>query len=299
LAISRLGDFNGDGVDDFAIGAGYYNGNQGHVSVILGKRGGLPSTIMLPEDFGTNAIAIYGTVGSYLGWTVFGIGHFYGSATNTALLADEPISNSNAGSIFAFIGPSGAPGSIDITSRSSYIQGAAGAHLGEEGMFALGNVGPGSQLALGVPTPKLGSTGTAQLFSGASATGPFSQAISITSAVSGNAKDFGQLTIGSAYSGRDSAGSFIGDSKPDVVVGSKVGASPRIYIIDGSAIVFPSSITAEAAAGVVVNLPASWTDFSNYSSPVADLNHDGYADIAVGQTDYTTTPSNGAVYVFY
>ena len=36
---SRLGDFNGDGVDDFAVGAFGYNGGRGRVVIVLGRAG--------------------------------------------------------------------------------------------------------------------------------------------------------------------------------------------------------------------------------------------------------------------
>ena len=295
-SLSRLGDFNGDGVDDFAIGNPYYNSQSGTVAVILGKTGGLPSSITLPSAYGTNAIRIDGTSSSYLGWSTVGLGHFYGSGGSTSLLAGAPGSGST-GAILAFAGITGVPSSIDQSTRNSYVAGTSNYYLGSFGLFALGNLGPTGQLAVGIPTPYLAAPGQVQLLSGTAAGGPFAQTVAVTSAVSGAAATFGQLVIGSGYSGRDGVGSFIGDTRSDLVVGSRAGGTPQILIIDGSTISFPSSLPAQTAAQVQVNLPTTWTDFSNYSSPVADLDKDGYADIAVGQTDYTGTPTNGGVIV--
>src|SRR4029079_8501090 len=53
--IARLGDFNNDGVDDFAIGAPLYGATQnGRVTIVLGKTGF--SNVTLPDV--TNTITI-------------------------------------------------------------------------------------------------------------------------------------------------------------------------------------------------------------------------------------------------
>jgi hypothetical protein len=138
------------------------------------------------------------------------------------------------------------------------------------------------------------------LLSGSSLAGPFAQQVTVNSSLSGSAKDFGELVFGSAYSGVDpDASSLIGSNRADVVIGTKTGGVPRILIVDGTTISFPSSAAAETLAQVSVDLPTPWTDFANYSSVIADLNRDGYADIAIGQTDYTSKPTDGSVVVYY
>ena len=54
MTMARLGDFNGDGVDDFAIGAPQFNGTFGRVVVVLGKSGF--GGVTLPDA--TNSITI-------------------------------------------------------------------------------------------------------------------------------------------------------------------------------------------------------------------------------------------------
>src|SRR6185437_13068500 len=59
ISMARLGDFNGDGVDDFAIGAsGFKNGASGvgRVVIVLGKAGF--AGISLPDT--SNSIVIDG-----------------------------------------------------------------------------------------------------------------------------------------------------------------------------------------------------------------------------------------------
>jgi hypothetical protein len=299
-AISRIGDFDGNGVDDFVLGTPYYGGSDGHLAIVLGKAGGLSSQITLPSGFGTDAVEILGSAGSMLGYSTLGIGHFYGNAKNTALVASAIGIGAGTGALLAFQGAENLPKSLDVSTRAAYATGPAGAFFGEEGLFLLGDIGPSGQLAIGVPVPRINPPGQVSLLSGSSLAGPFAQQVTVNSSLSGSAKDFGELVFGSAYSGVDpDASSLIGSNRADVVIGTKTGGVPRILIVDGTTISFPSSAAAETLAQVSVDLPTPWTDFANYSSVIADLNRDGYADIAIGQTDYTSKPTDGSVVVYY
>src|SRR5262249_34261507 len=118
FSMVRLGDFTGDGVDDFAIGAPAFGTAVGQVVIVKGKTGGLPATITLPDT--TNTITIGGdsTLGRPLfGYRVTGLGHFYSTSTTT-LVASAPGQNSNAtvnmGHVYAFHGQVGTVGVIAL-----------------------------------------------------------------------------------------------------------------------------------------------------------------------------------------
>ena len=77
-AMARLGDFNGDGIDDFALGANLFGGatQVGRIVVILGSA--TFASFALPNA--TNSIVIDGdpaVTTSQFGYRVLGLGHFY------------------------------------------------------------------------------------------------------------------------------------------------------------------------------------------------------------------------------
>src|SRR6185369_9503327 len=97
-ALTGLGDFNGDGIDDFAMGAPNDAGITGRMSVVFGVPRGTPfGTVSLPTDYGTRARLIQ-VPGEYFGVRAVGVGHVYPGA-GTTLVA------SARSSVHAFHGP--------------------------------------------------------------------------------------------------------------------------------------------------------------------------------------------------
>ena len=110
-SMARIGDFNGDGINDFAIGARNYATFVGRVVIILGKASGFAS-VTLPDT--VNAITIDGdaTLGRpYFGYRVLGLGHFYPATVGTTLIVSAPgtpsSTTANAGHVYAFHGQAG------------------------------------------------------------------------------------------------------------------------------------------------------------------------------------------------
>ena len=99
FSMARLGDFTGDGVDDFAIGARSYGGTGvGRVVIIPGKLTGFGS-VALPDT--TNAIIIDGdsTMSRpFFGYSVLGLGHFYSVSSGTTLIVSAAGSSTAAAS---------------------------------------------------------------------------------------------------------------------------------------------------------------------------------------------------------
>ena len=126
--MSRLGDFNGDGIDDFAVGSPNFGTStfSGRVTIILGSA--TFSSLALPNT--TRAITIDGP--SYdvpqFGTRIVGIGHFYPGA-GTTLIASAPGLTGNPtgteGRIYAFRGRPALPAQsafLPLMRRSSEVR---------------------------------------------------------------------------------------------------------------------------------------------------------------------------------
>ena len=110
--MARLGDFNGDGVDDFAIGASGFNSAVGRVVIVLGKTGF--GSVSLPDA--TNSITIDGdssVMFPLFGARVLGLGRVYSATAGTTLIASASGFagfSSSQGHVYAFHGQSGTGG---------------------------------------------------------------------------------------------------------------------------------------------------------------------------------------------
>ena len=293
-SLARVGDFNGDGVDDFAIGASSYSGSVGLVAIVLGNTGGLNSTISFPTAFGTTAIRIDGeATGGYLGYSVSGLGRFYGGSSGPAIVVAAP--TLSGGRLYSIVGTAGSTTAISAASASNAVTGAGTEYLGIYGLNALGNVGPASQIALGVSLVFV-SPVRVDLLSGTPTNGPFNSRVGITSS-GATTNVYGRMIVGGGYSGRDLSYSFIGSSRSDIVVSSRANSTPRLYIADGDRNLLSSSATIESIADVVVPLTGSYADFSTNVTAIPDLDGDGYGDLLVAETDYSASPVSGHVLI--
>ena len=120
-AIARLGDFNGDGIDDFAIGASGFAAGVGRVVVVLGRVGfagvALPDAVNSTTIDGDSSLAF-----PLFGGRVVGLGNFYSATTGTTLIASASGFsglNSSAGHIYGFHGQAGSGGAIPLASPTT------------------------------------------------------------------------------------------------------------------------------------------------------------------------------------
>jgi len=284
-AIARLGDFDGDGINDFAISAAGYNARTGRVVIVKGKSSGF-GNITLPDA--TNTIVIDGDpslVKATFGSSLVGIGHYFG-ASGTSLIVGSPGSSTSAtasvGHVYAFHGQSGTAGAISLGAADQVIAGpASGAQIG----VYVSNLGPviGSLANVGVGNPVdradfTGAVGCAFVMSGGSGLGPLTNKVVVSQAAPVNL--VGPVILGGGLSGTDSALSLIGDSHPDVLlVAEQVGF---ITISDGKTFPAPpASLDTQATGQVVIAPPSGWSIGPGGGSLIPDVNGDHVPDFAL------------------
>jgi hypothetical protein len=299
-SVARLGDFDGDGIDDFVIGGPAYNTRVGRIAVVYGSH--TFSNMTLPSATGTLEIGGDPALNrTQFGLRVVGIGHFYSVTTGTTLIVAAPglgnatSTSDNQGRLYAFHGRA-AGAAIDATTADNVLVGPGkGASIGQVltnlGRISnnLPSVGSGNGIdTLTIPT----ASGTGFVLSGTSATGPFASSTVLYQA-SGTQE--GQMLWGGGVSGTDTPYSLIGSAVPDVAI---VGTKTPVYIIDGAtlgSITSPSDVGTSAA--VQVPLPSTWSSTTVASGGlIPDINHDGYPDFVLADTTGTTP---GRVVVFW
>jgi hypothetical protein len=299
-SVVRLGDFNGDSVDDFAVSAFNYNSSTGLIAVVLGKAkaSGAIAPIVLSASASPGIIRIDGdTTGSRFGFRMVGTGRFYGGSLNPGLVVSAPYMGTNLGRMYSFVGATGTPTSIALSTAQT-VNGVAGEYLGFNGISLLGNLGPGGQMALGLSIIDL-APDLVYLYSGTTATGPFDVRASYKTSELGT-DVFGRMVVGGGVSGWTNSVSVIGNEKSDLVISTLAGGKPRLFVIDGTKVSLPASLATidETNVDVVVNLPGTFTDFARSVTIVPDIDGDGHADLAVADTDFTASnPITGRVVV--
>jgi hypothetical protein len=298
FTIARLGDFNGDSIDDFAVAAPFYgSGSLGRVSIVYGVPAGTAfGAVSLPTDYGTRALEIDNSGGTNFGQTLVGLGRYYANGGST-LVAGAP---GSAGSVFAYHGLAGQVSPVSMPNQSF-----AGPNAGGRTGFGLAFLGGGASLAVvGVGSPASDSNppiGQVDLFAGDAAIGPFNGAHAIyTDSRATSPQDaFGVMVAGGAYANGAST-SILGDSAPDVVLGGlrEGGAATHIYMLTGQNAMTSGTRDIVSAADVSYQMPLGWQGCSQFSGSIKDANGDSYGDLAIGEWR-RTSGYNGQVLVLW
>jgi FG-GAP-like repeat/FG-GAP repeat len=282
-SLARLGDFNGDGKEDFAIGAYGYAGGVGRVVIILGKAGF--GSIALPDT--TNAITIDGdssTVFPIFGRAIVGLGNVYSGSAGTSVAISAPGFagySSSAGLVYIFRGQPGTGGSISLASADNIILGPgpnADVGVGLANLGAIKTAVP----SLGISNPSdstTGNSGSVYVMSGDSSSGYFS---TNTKLVRSSVSRQGQVVIGGSISGRNTIYSILGGPLPDLIVAPQTASS--IQIIEGSRFSTLGStlVDSSSLASAQIAQPSSWgATGTNEGTLIPDVNGDGYPDFAI------------------
>jgi len=282
--LTRLGDFNGDGVDDFAVGCNSYAGGRGRVVIVLGKAGFSAASANLMTMDGDPAYPT-GTFGG----TVLGIGRFFtNNGGNSLVVSATAAGANNRGRVYAFEGITGTTAAINATMANTFVEGPDNSFYGTS-LGLLGAIGGVPGIGIGAGRALASANGIADLYFG-TVTNPFGATpIRFTDSLATTANDvFGRLVLGGVFAGTSTSVSLIGDSKPDVVMApftESAGGAPRLYIIDGarlSTLGSPNDIV--TTADVILPLPSDWKSLPlQRNGLIKDLDGDGYGDFAIGE----------------
>jgi hypothetical protein len=297
--LARLGTFDSDGSDDFAIS---YSGSSSNTGAVIVVKGGASFASLTPDS--TNSILFTGAVaGGVFGGGVMGIGRFYGSSSPMTMIVGATV----AGTSYSFTGVSPAGGVATTASADDTTVGVGADRYGTPIGF-LGPLGasPGAITIAGV------SGKYVDLHLGTTSTGPFlgtagssaSPAARFIDTASGNS--FGVVNVGSGVRGTSTAGSFIGgDSVSDLVLAGQGEVGRPIYLVSGSALTTLSGTidVSQTQSGNVPGIlkvsnkfPTDWSNGFTSGTSIVDLDGDGYTDFAIGEFS-SATP--GRVAVFY
>jgi hypothetical protein len=298
--LARLGNFDGTGTDDLAIGFQLHNAMAGAVLIVKG--GASFASAAIPDTTGVVTTEVDGAAAAgVFGFSLMGIGPFYPAPAGPTLVSSALY----ASAIYAFRGQAGGPLSTATPDDSTVapVADQYGYNLGFLG--ALGS-SPG---AVSVASVNSG-TGYVDVHVGTPATGPFlgiaggapAPTVHFVDAAAGNS--FGAVNLGGGVKGTSQKVSFIGgDAVPDLILAGQGETDLPIYLINGAAIgaSLTGSVDVSAARAEVVppiiRLPGKipWVGYGG-ATVIVDSNKDGYADFALGESGSART---GRVIVFY
>lgn len=287
-----LGDINGDGYGDLAVGATQAVAAKGVTYVFLSSgSNGITATNTTTADASITGATSNDAFGSSLSiGDVNGDG--YGDLVSAAY--NYP-SSSNNGRVYVF--HSNGSSGISATTASSANSIITGANNYDSfGIFiSTGDVnGDGyADLAAGANGYSGGSLmGAAFVFHSSGASG-----ITITTPTSASTKIVGGASgdyIGTSVC----LGDIDGDGYADLAVGAigTTGNKGMMYIFKSSG---TGGITATNVSGANASiLGNSANDSFGFSISIADFNGDGYGDLAASANGYTAGSNKGAVYIF-
>lgn len=328
-AVAGAGDFNGDGVADFLVGAYGKNSYAGEAYLVYGSESGigLGGTLDFASLDGTNGTAIAAaSTGDFVGRNVSGVGDVNGDGYDDIAVG---ASETSAGTVYVIFGKAaglGVSGSFDLggfgIADGVRIDGAAAENIASStsgsSIRSAGDAnGDGyGDILIGAPYAAPGGSSMAGrlylVFGGPTIGSGGALALSSIDGTNGIRFD-GAMAGGRAGRDAGSAGDVDGDGLFDILVGapwSTVGGDAEAglaYLIDASA--FPPGSTEPfdlALFGSSHGARIDGTDpgdrLGTSVSTIGDLNRDGADDIVVGAFVAETGAlalQNGQAYVVY
>lgn len=329
-SVSNIGDINGDGVDDLAIGAPFssINGDDsGAAYIIFGsKQSDYFSNPIELSDLGSKGLIIKGSNSAHnAGWAVSSAGDFNGDGIKDLLIgATNPGDNGNGidGESYVIFGKEGGFGSTIDLSNIGLNDGLKiiSDDLNNLG-YSVSDAGDINQdgiddLIIGAPyaDPNGNNSGSSYVIYGRridSENPVTSNIINISNLDGDGNNDFTGFTINGQN--KDQSGFFVskagdmnGDGIADLIIGARDGNpnnkefAGRAYVVFGKQDNIGDNFDLSdlnGSNGFTINGIAAFDNASWSVSDLGDINDDGIDDIIIGGNNANN--SSGQSYVIY
>ena len=311
-SVSGIGDINGDGVDDFIVGARGAEGagnNAGEAYVIFGKSSGSFSSSTLPPSSSTDGFTLNGISGNVnVGRTVSALGDVNNDGIDDFLVA----SSAGAGEAFVVFGGQTFGTAINLSDLGGAVSGSRIAGLSSNDFLSFREVrqagdvnGDGiADIIIGSPRGDNGGSDSGETYVVFGSASTFGSTFDLSTlngtngfVVNGDAVN---TRSGTSVSG---AGDVNGDGFDDIIIGapgySSEGSSVpgNAFVLFGKASGFGASVnltSLTASDGIKFVGPTTTYADAGYSvSAAGDVDGDGFDDVAIGLPYVNIDPNTG------
>ncbi|MCE3289609.1 MAG: Ca2+-binding protein toxin-related, partial [Caulobacter sp.] len=318
---SNVGDINGDGIDDFAIGAtGVGGASQGAVYVVFGTASGFPANFSLTSIDGTNGFQVNGGeyAQDFVGVSVAGAGDVNNDGIDDLIIGASGADPDGGGSGAAYV----------LFGKNVAVDGAFASDIATSSLtgttgFQISGTTGGDGLGFSVAMGDFNGDGIEDLLVGANqadsyrgagyvifgkdtgVNGAFAGNIDVATLDGTNGFKMPAVNVYD-YAGTSvaNAGDVNGDGIDDIAI-SAMGADPNgsnsgaVYIVYGKSTAFTATVSLSGLDGTngfrVAGL-AVGDQLGISVSSAGDVNDDGVDDLLIGANGLT---NNGGAFVVF